>query len=324
MRAPRSLAAVLLAASLALAGCSGAGSDDSAGKSDDKAAAGEAAKPAGGGAADSASGAKQPSAGGKPAKSPVLTKSQIIRTASLTVQVKDVARALDTARAAASGAGGFIGNESTRRDGSGHEVSTIVLRVPQDSYDSVLSALQGTGKLLSRRSDAKDVTDQVVDVESRIATQRASVARIRALMDRASKIGDVVQLEGELSSRQADLESLLAQQASLKDQTSLSTITLSLSEPAVKAKAAKTDVDGPGFLDALGGGWDAFVTALKWIAMVLAAVAPFAAALALLYVLWRLVRSRLPRRPAPEAVSPGNVPMPRYVPSQEESKHTQD
>ena len=69
-------------------------------------------------------------------------------------------------------------------------------------------------------------------MESRIKTQRASVARIRELMDQATKLSDVVTLEGELSSRQADLESLLAQQTSLKDRTSLATITLSLSETA--------------------------------------------------------------------------------------------
>jgi hypothetical protein len=43
--------------------------------------------------------------------------------------------------------------------------------------------------------------------------------------------------------------------------------------------------------------------------MVVAAVAPFAALLAVLYVLWRLVRTRLPKRP---------VPAPAHVPSEEE------
>ena len=74
--------------------------------------------------------------------------------------------------------------------------SRVVLRVPQEKYDAVLAELAGAGKLLSRKADAEDVTDQVVDVESRIATQRASVNRVRALMDRAVKLSDVVTLEG--------------------------------------------------------------------------------------------------------------------------------
>ena len=120
------------------------------------------------------------------------------------------------------------------------------------------------------------------------------MARVRELMDRATKLSDVVELEGELSDRQADLEALLAQQASLKDRTSLATITLSLSETPVK-KAAKDE--DPGFVDALAGGWGAFVTMLRWLSVAFGAVLPFAVVAALLVLVWlRIVRPRLPRR----------------------------
>lgn len=207
------------------------------------------------------------------------------------MRVKDVPKALDEARTTTENAGGFVGNESTSRDGQGHERTRVVLRVPSDKYDEVLADLEGAGKLLERTAKAQDVTDQVVDVESRIASQRASVARVRELMDRATKLSDVVQLEGELSTRESDLEALLAQQASLKDRTSLATITLSLSQTPV-AKAAAKD-DSPGFVDAVAGGWHVFVTMLRWIALALGAVLPFAAVVALALVLWlRLVRPR--------------------------------
>ncbi len=78
-------------------------------------------------------------------------------------------------------------------------------------------------------------------MESRIATQRASVERVRKLMEEARQLSDVVTLEGELSRRQAELESLLARQAALKDSTSLATITLELSE---KGAPRHADEDG--------------------------------------------------------------------------------
>ncbi|MEV0323450.1 DUF4349 domain-containing protein [Streptomyces sp. NPDC050658] len=302
-RAVRALSALLIALALALAGCSASGDDDGGDKAAGGAARDEAAasdgKGVGGGQADK-SGAKKP---------PKLTGTHIIRTATLTVRVKDVPKALDEARAAATDAGGVVGDETTDRDGRGHERSRIVLRVPQDRYEDVLKSLEGTGKLIERNAKAQDVTDQVVDVESRVKSQRASVARVRELMDKATKLSDVVTLEGELSSRQAELESLLAQQASLKDRTSMSTITLSLSETAQKAGAG--DDDDPTFVDALSGGWDAFVTMLRWLAVALGAVLPFVAVAALLLVLWqRLLRPRLPRRPAvtPAAQSPAPAP----------------
>ncbi|MFD8194236.1 DUF4349 domain-containing protein [Streptomyces wuyuanensis] len=295
MRARHSFAVALLLTSLALAGCGA--SDGKSASGERAAAAPEAAKGgAPGGAADAAFGAAGPKAGGPGARQPV-PATHVIRTADLAVEVKDATRALAEARTAVEGAGGHVADESTERVGPARVESTLVLRVPQEQYASVLARLSGAGKLLSRKADAKDVTDQVVDVESRVATQRASVARVRALMDRASKLSDVVTLEGELSRRQAELESLLARQASLKDRTTMATITLRLSEP--EKPEQPVDEGGPGFLDALSGGWDALVSTARWVAVVVAAVFPFGAALAVLYAVWRwLLRPLRARRAA--------------------------
>ncbi|MEB8343041.1 DUF4349 domain-containing protein [Streptomyces endophyticus] len=276
------LAAALFALALALTGCS-AGGDDGGSKSAADADSKGAAKSdlgAGGGSSGSADQqAKKP---------PKLTGVHVIRTAHLSVRVKDVPDALDKARTAAEDAGGMVGDETTDRDGHGHERSRVTLRVPQESYEDVLDQLAGSGRLLERNVTAKDVTDQVVDVESRIKSQRASVARVRELMDRAEKLSDVVTLEGELGTRQSELEALLAQQDSLKDRTSLATITLRLTETPSNVTTADDD---PGILDALSGGWNAFVTALKWIGIALAAVLPFATLLGVLvYLFIRFVR----------------------------------
>ncbi|WP_236245779.1 DUF4349 domain-containing protein [Streptomyces sp. CC210A] len=218
-------------------------------------------------------------------------RQHVIRTAEMHIEVEDVEKALARARTVAVDAGGHVADESTERhargDGRGGISSRVTLRVPQRAYDAVMKELSGAGKLLSRTAGAKDVTDQVVDVESRIATQRASVERVRKLMDEATQLSDVVTLEGELSRRQAELESLLARQAALKDSTSLATITLELSERG--AARHEDGDDKPGFLDALRGGWGALVASAAWVLIVLAALAPWLAVAAVAYALWRLL-----------------------------------
>ncbi|MFG2924825.1 DUF4349 domain-containing protein [Streptomyces sp. NPDC048305] len=289
----------LLLVLLATGGC--AASSDSGTGADSKAAA-PAAQGAGGRSAEKAADGSAPKPG-------TTVAVHVIRTATLSVEVRSVPKAVAAARTVAESAGGLVAEEDTERVDDTRDMSRLVLRVPTDRYEEVLRELAGSGKLLSRTSNAKDVTGQVVDVESRIATQRASVARVRDLMDRAGKLSDVVTLEGELSRRQADLESLLAQQASLKDRTALATVTLQLGEPG-EGDADRRE-DDPGFLDALGGGWDAFVTTLRWITVVIGATAPFLAAAALLVVVWRLSRGRRHRGTpddAPEATQAPPVP----------------
>ena len=304
VRPVQALSGLLLATALALTGCSGGvgGDSGSDGAAADTAASGALEERAG-------SDSKQDEAKGSGAQASAApqaaTGPHIIRTVSVSVQVKNVTKALAKVRTTAVNAGGYVGSETTTLDEEeGSENTDVVLRVPVGEYEKVLADLEGTGKLLHREAEAQDVTEQVVDVESRLTTQRASVNRIRELMDKATKLSDVVTLEGELSSRQADLESLLARQASLKDRTSLATINVSLSENPAKESA---EDDDPGILDALAGGWHAFVSMLRWIVVALAAVLPFAAVAALLVFVWlRLTRTRR-QRPAP-ATATGPAP----------------
>lgn len=304
----------VVAATLAVGGC-GSSSDSGSKASGDAAKApaaqqrgpdsgsGEQANPGSGGS--DAQKPQAPDAPNKPQtphapKAPSQLQLHVIRTAELQIQVSNATQALARARTTAESAGGLVGNESTERDSTGHVNSRITLRVPQDKYAETLTTLENSGgKLLARKADAKDVTNEVVDVDSRIKSQRVSVARVQEFMNRATKLTDVVALESELSTRQAELDSLLAQQSSLKDRTAMATITLVISETPPKKKPTPPPADDePGFLDALDGGWQAFLTTVRWIAMVVGAVAPFAATLTLLYLLWRLlIAPRLtPRR----------------------------
>ncbi|TKA06456.1 DUF4349 domain-containing protein [Actinacidiphila oryziradicis] len=293
------LAAVLITASLALAGCSGGSS--SGGSADSKAAAGRQAAPAAAGTA----GAGSTGSGTKTdSKTSSLAQSYIVRTATLTVQANNVADALAQARTLVAGAGGYVGDENTSLDSKGLQHSRLQLRVPPDTYDRVLGDLAGLGRLLGRTVSAQDVTEQVVDVQSRIKTQQASVARVRELMNRATKISDIVSLEGQLSTREADLESLQAQQASLKERTGMATVTLVLTEPAAKPASAKPKA-ADGFWasvgNALTGGWHAFYVALRGVLMALAAVLPFAALGLAGWFVYRAVRKRLPAHPEPHS-----------------------
>ncbi|MFE0425969.1 DUF4349 domain-containing protein [Streptomyces sp. NPDC058953] len=337
MRARRAWVALALAGGLALAGCS-AGDGD---KADTAAHKGAAAEDRGTGAGRAAAdqqgteenaqseqdgkaagktdgpavkpGSGSTSDGGR-SKPPPL-RLHVIRTAELQVEVADVEKAIAQARRIAEARGGFVSEENSGfaagatedDDGDGDidasvaSSSLIVIRVPQEQYDATLTALARGGKVVSRETDAKDVTDEVVDVESRIASQRASVARVRALMERAERLTDVVALEGELGRRQADLESLLAQQSSLKNRTALSTITLDYREPRSNQVTEKKD-DDPSVGDAVAGGWDALVATVRWTAIVIGAVLPFLLPLALGGAVWWSLRRRALRRgSAPEA-----------------------
>jgi hypothetical protein len=132
------------------------------------------------------------------------------------------------------------------------------------------------------------VGEQVVDLQARLATQRASVDRVRTLLDEADALGQVVQIEGELTRRTADLESLEARLQSLEGAVALSTVVVRLHSQ-----------DGPvvgsalGFGDGLRSGWAAVLAVGRVLAVSAGALLPWSPLL--LLGGWLVVRRRRPR-----------------------------
>jgi hypothetical protein len=185
-----------------------------------------------------------------------------------------------------------------------HPTATLVLRVPPDQLDDVLSRLSALGIEKSRHSTTQDVTAKVADVTSRVASAEGSIFRLRQLYHSATKVRDVIAIENELAQRESNLESLQAQQRALTSETTTARITLTL----IKQAAPPPPPPPPshhrsGFIGGLLNGWDAFRDGAGALATAAGAVLPFLALLVVLFIGWRLLwpRLRQPNRPhAPE------------------------
>lgn len=219
---------------------------------------------------------------------------QLARSARLDVEVPDLADAVARARAIAGEVGGYTGQERSDL----HSASVEVV-VPSDELDAVLTRLSELGEVLAREQHAADVTEQVVDVRSRVRTQEASVQRVRALLERANSISEITTLEAELTSREAELESLQVRQEVLAGSVAMSTVTVSI-QPERGSAAGDSDT---GILGGLAAGWRAFVDFGSGVLTVVAAMLPFLVLLGVpagLLVWWLLRRRRSSAGALPE------------------------
>lgn len=278
---------------LALAGCGGAGSA----ASDSTASSGggsSAAKEPGLGVAQDAS---QPAVG-RADNADVsevtgpLTRS-VISTGQITVRARDLDRARVEAMRLVAAWGGLVADEKTSSDRRGRaEDSVLTLRVPGPRFSDAMTALARLGKVEQQSRSSEDVTTQVIDNDARVRAAERSIRQIENLLGRATKLGEVISIESDLARRQADLDSLKSQQKWLQDQTTLSTITLSLTRTTPKAAPAS---DAHGFLAGLEDGWHALGGATVALLTLLGVLLPFLVLLALVGVpAWLLRRRRTP------------------------------
>ncbi|MDP9797788.1 hypothetical protein J2S43_006300 [Catenuloplanes nepalensis] len=314
-RALAAFGATGLALTLALAGCGADGSDEVTSTSAGEAPAAAPAMPQQGGAApDTAGGATgsgtQEAAPGSGGGAPVINRD-VIYTGSVTIRVADVDAQAEEAIRLTEVAGGFVGADARSTDvnyaNTPFEKATITLRIPRDGFYDVLGKISALGKQESRKIDAQDVTEEVVDLDSRIASQRAQVESARKLLAQAKSLNDLVSLENELARRQAELASLEAKRDRLKDLAALSTLTVELVQDTVPPPPAEEPEDR-GFLFGLKNGWDSFLTFGAVVLTVVGVLLPWAAGvglpLVLLVLLWRRLRPRRPvvaAAPAPAA-----------------------
>jgi hypothetical protein len=315
-------AAVLVALAVGLAGCGGSGSGDSGGNESGTAAEAPAAGGAPGYAepgADTAGGAdageKAPPAGAGAGADLRIDTRSIIYNGSLMVKVDDVEAKAAQVVGMATTAGGFVGGDK-RSDNGSHAEATLTLRVPAERFTGVIDGIAGLGEQLSREVNTEDVTEQIVDLDARIATQQARVASGRRLLASAKTLNDLVMLEGEVAKREADLASLEAKKRRLDDLTALSTITATLLGPDAVPVAVREPDDGLGFLTGLEGGWDAFVASLRVALTVFGALLPWVIALGgpVALVLWLMRRQRRPRA-EPTPAPAGGPPPPTADPA---------
>jgi hypothetical protein len=295
---PRRTALLLagLIAALALTGCSSSGSDDSAGGSSAKAASADAAV---NGAAPEAEVPAGPadSTGRDGAKMATAEQPAVIATGTVSLEAKDVARARLAVRKVVDAHQGTVGEQETTTGDKGVlSTARLVLRVPSESFDDVVAALEAVATPTGTTTNSEDVSAEVVDVAARIRAQRKSVSRIETLLARAETIEQIVAIESQLASRQADLDALESRQHWLADQTGMSTLTVYIEQPAVHHERKDDEADG--FLGGLTRGWDAFTDGAGAVLVVVGFLVPWLVLLALLGVPARLLLRRRTRGPA--------------------------
>ncbi len=165
----------------------------------------------------------------------------IVFRATIAVEVADVAAAGREATQVIQSLGGIVFGQTTTLEPEARTVLTFKL-LPED-FDTALEQLAGVGDLVDQTISADDVTDRVVDLESRISTSEASVLRLRALLEGAGDVDIIADLERQLLDRETTLETLRGQLRTLRDQVSLATITLTITEKGLETLPAELVID---------------------------------------------------------------------------------
>ncbi|PWV49298.1 uncharacterized protein DUF4349 [Nocardiopsis sp. L17-MgMaSL7] len=221
---------------------------------------------------------------------------RLVHTADMTVRVEDVAAAAERAKRLTLDTDGYVESESLSTPRDDHPAGYLTLRVPDEDYEGVLEDLAELGDRSMLERSVQDVTEEVADVESRIESSETALETLRGYLEEARDVDDLLRVEGEIQRRQEDLEALQARLKVLDNQTSYSTVHLTLQPPTTYLEEPVRD--SVGFLGGLERGWRALVDLGQGLAVLVGWLLPFAVVVAVVgaWPLWAWRGRRRARR----------------------------
>ena len=169
----------------------------------------------------------------------VNTGRSIVYVGSMFVEVEDVRQATQQAQLAIAGLGGLVFSQHTTTEPVPR--TELTFKVLPEDFAEAMRRLEALGDLKSQQISADDVTERVVDLESRIITSRASVERLRSFLEKATELETVAELESQLLARETDLERLRGQLRTIQDLVALATVSITLVEPEPERPEARVE-----------------------------------------------------------------------------------
>lgn len=179
-------------------------------------------------------------------------------------------------------AGGYVSNSSSYSQDKRMTGGTITIRVPRESFRAVFEELKKLGEVLSVTERAEDVTEEYVDLESRINHLRAQEAFYLGLMAKAKSIEESINIQKELQTVTGELEQLMGRKNFLDNRIWYSTIVVGLQEEGTGGGGGGI---GEAFVDALHAIVRGFATIIRGIGLIL----PYAIVLGIVALIVMLI-----------------------------------
>jgi len=255
----------------------------------------------------------------------------IIKNGELHLEVGDTDVAIDRITQMIYDLGGYIISSQTYYQESAeknYKYATLNVGVPSGDFEVALRRLREIAeRVVDETASGQDVTEEFVDLESKLENLKVTRDRIREFLDQAKTVEEALKVNDQLSSVEEEIATIQGRMNYLQDRSAFSTIMISLAPVIPTATPGPTPTTTPTptstpwapvetFRSAgsiLGDIWRELINTVIYVGVV---CVPFLLPLALLvwFGLWLRKRMRARRKPVPPVIPQVEEEKPPEVP----------
>ena len=155
---------------------------------------------------------------------------QIIRNGSINIKVDDALKTKSEVDIILQKHKAYTGNEQF--DNTDYSANYhIQIRVPAENLDALVSDLESLdGTVTFKSINSTDVTEEFIDLETRLANKRSYLEQYRQLLKNARTIEEIMKVREQIRVLEEEIESVEGRLKYLRNQVALSTIELTLTQ----------------------------------------------------------------------------------------------
>lgn len=143
----------------------------------------------------------------------------------------------------------------------------LTIRIPSAKFENVIAAIEsGNGKVQSKQINARDVTAEFYDLQTRLVSKKSYLGRYRELLKQAKSIDNIVSIEEKIRDLEEEIDSTIGRLKYLGDQVDFSTLRLTITKKIDQSLIGKkSDTALERLTQSLSKGWNGFVDFLFFL-----------------------------------------------------------
>lgn len=171
-------------------------------------------------------------------------ESKIIKSGNLRYQTDDLDKTYIQIQAVVKKYKASIKNDSQYNDGDGLS-RNLNIRIPNENFDAFINEIsKGVSYFDRKEISSEDVTEEYIDIASRIKTKKVLEERYYELLKKANKVSEMLEIEKQLSEIREEIEAKEGRLNYLQNKVSMSTLDISFYKPVAKGQKATVSYGG--------------------------------------------------------------------------------
>ncbi|WP_163527642.1 DUF4349 domain-containing protein [Halobacillus ihumii] len=168
---------------------------------------------------------------------------KVIYTANLRIEVKDYQQTITSIQSQVAERGGYIVESNmSGESGEGSINGFVTARIPQNKFREFIKVVEeGSSKVHESSISGQDVTEEYVDLESRLKSKQVVEKRLLSFMEQAEKTEDLLKISENLAKVQGEIEDIQGRMNYLQNKTDLATVSIHIQENNVQISGVNSD-----------------------------------------------------------------------------------